>query len=44
MSAKYISPKLYVAARWLSVYDGIENFMKMFDIAIYCVLLQFPQR
>ena len=27
MNAKYIYPKLYVATRWLSVYDLIENFM-----------------
>ena len=34
MNAKYISPKLYVATYWLSVYDVIENFMKMFDKCI----------
>ena len=34
MNAKYISLKLYVVTRWLSVYDVIENFMKMFDIYI----------
>ena len=34
MSAKYISPKLHVATRWLSVYGVMENFMKMFGIYI----------
>ena len=39
MNAEYISPKLNVATRWLSVYDVIENFMKMFDIYIYIYIV-----
>ena len=34
MNAKYISLKLEVVIFRLSVYDVIENFMKMFDIYI----------